>query len=354
MCEVSIGTPFADSSFDESWLKPNDEQHQDLRAIQDFNNGFDANANGTIDPQLTFSNPNTPGGRHNAAYNASSNGLAETLGPESGAYGTYPTTDFGGNGTSGRFFQSIETTPAPAYQSLPPRNHPFRRSVSEPPGGPGMPPPPPPQLPMTFHRDNHYLGQPQEPEEAQPMSLKSLPKNKQQRRHPYPQHKIAKGGYEQLRPEHRRTQTQPVYPYAPTSAPVHMQATPQYMPHAMMRGYPYNSARVCTPSPGAGMVQSPPQMIDPALSAPSTPSEAKQQTNNKPSSAISISLTVEELRSLIVEAVQQAVEAAAQKATPSERESATATSPAQVVTDQESQEDQKSQENISEQFINDE
>lgn len=102
------------------------------------------------------------------------------------------------------------------------------------------------------------------------------------------------------------------------------------------------------------MVQSPPQVIDPALSAPSTPSEAKQQTSNKPSSAISISLTVEELRSLIVEAVQQAVGAAAQKASPSRKEGATATSPAQVVTNQESQEDQKSQENIRDHFINDE
>lgn len=102
------------------------------------------------------------------------------------------------------------------------------------------------------------------------------------------------------------------------------------------------------------MVQSPPQMIDPALSAPSTPSVSKQQSSNKPSSAISISLTVEELRSLIVEAVQQAVGAAAQKASPCGKESATATSPAQVVTNQENQEDQKSQENISDQVINDE
>ncbi|CAK3807980.1 Hypothetical predicted protein [Lecanosticta acicola] len=327
-CEASNASSFVDSAFDDSWLNPNQSQQDGLGANQEFNDNFNTDGNNTVDPQLTFSNLNTPDNRFNAAYDASVNGIAETLSPEPSAYGTYPTVDFGGQDHGSPFFQSIEPNQAPVYQPPPLRNHPFRRSVSEPPGGPEMPPQQQPP-PITFHRDNHYLGK---PKDSRPMPLKSLPKNKQQRRQPYPL-KMDRGGYEQLRPEHRRAQTQPVRLYAPTSTPVPMPQ--QYMPQAMMYGRPHISARVCSPMPGVAMAQSPPQMIDPALSAPPTDSKKPQPGNHQAQNTVSISMTVGELRSMIFEAVRQAVSGPENKPSTSDKGCIAATSPADAVPSQE-------------------
>ncbi|KAK4630885.1 hypothetical protein CLAFUW4_02516 [Fulvia fulva] len=295
-CEVANASPFGDPN---EWGKV-ESPGGGLDAIVNFNASFLRQDGNTVDPQL-FSNSPAPNEYHHSTYNVPSNGLDQTLSAEPSPFGDYP-ADFN-QAPSSPYFPSIEHPPQQIYHPSPLRNNAFRRSVSEPPGGPDLQQPGPP--PMMFHREHHYLGKPM-PRQA--VQLKSLPKAKQQRPHPYQRAHTRRVNVPEpgppFRPEHRRAHTSGGRT-GPTSSPMMMMMQmphqQQYMPHAPMMQEPqqqFVSSRVCTPVPEM------PQ-IDPALSGSSTPMPAYMHSS--PRNAVSIPLTVDELRSMIFEAVQKAV-----------------------------------------------
>ena len=319
-CEVGK-SPFADSAFDDSWLN-SDHDNANMNAISDFNNNFEDQGGDTINPSLTYSTPSTPqaSNQHDYTFNdATANAdLNQTLSPQP-MYEAYPSSF--NNASSTPYFPSVEMNSGAFYQPSLLRNevHSHRRSVSEPPGMPD-------HSPVTFHRDEHYLGA---PVRAKGTTLKSLPKHKNNRSHPYPYPASAKKAARQQpqphspsqpqameqhtrRPVSQRAQTQPVRHYqqhAPTSAPmmspqqftsmspVQMQQanimhTPPPPAH-MMTGNPFaqSTSRVCTPTP-----------IDPSLSESSTPTRS-----TKRETILNIPMTVDELQAMIFKTVQNAV-----------------------------------------------
>ncbi|EME47274.1 hypothetical protein DOTSEDRAFT_41711 [Dothistroma septosporum NZE10] len=284
-CEVASASPFGDPN---DWQKV-ESPNGCLDAIATFNASYSANEGDTVDRQL-FSDRSANNECHHNDYAMSSNSLEQTLSSELCPFGEYP-ADFG-QAPSSPYFQSVEQNPAPIYHPSPLRNNAFRRSVSEPPGGSEVQPPPP----MMFHREHHYLGKPMP---GQGVQLKSLPKAKQQRSHPYQRARRINAPEPPYHPEHRRAHTQPSRG-GPTSSPIMMQMPPQYMPRVPTMQEPqYVSSRVCTPIPEAVMTPH----IDPALSGPATPAYMSSNARN----TLSIPLTVDELRSMIFEVVQKAV-----------------------------------------------
>lgn len=284
--EVANPSAFAGSPFNHEWSMTSDGQQGGLGPIAEYNASFETNNGGTVDPQLTLSNPSTPNNEYNAAYNGHFSGLDQTFSPAASAYDAYqPPID----GIS-PYYQSVEANPNPIYQPSPLRyNH--RRSVSEPPGGPAMQPPPPP---MVLHRDNHCLGHPMR---SSAVPLKSMPKaGKQQRQHPY-----ARKTRELHRPDVKRAHTQPVRA-APTSMPHPM--APPYMPQAIMQDSHLITSRVCTPTPQGGAML--PLNIDQALSGVPSPMHSPQMRSD-PRKILLVPLAVDELRAMIFEAVQKAV-----------------------------------------------
>ncbi|KAF2765829.1 hypothetical protein EJ03DRAFT_196740 [Teratosphaeria nubilosa] len=259
-----------------------------LDAIAGFNATF-GNGDGGIHPQM-FSNSPTPHSDFCSPFNAS--GIDQTLSPDPSSYP--PTTDF-----QAPYYQSIET--APAFDASNLRYQPRQRSISEPPDGFALHHRPPPfqptqQAAVTFHRGGHFLGDPQA---QHPKSLKSLPKPKQNSRSSPYKTKSPR------QPEHpryhlRRTQTQPVRP--PMSVPNYMRAQhpmahmmgPQQrvfepMPVVQEHQQQYVSSRVCTPTP-----------IDPALMGSPGSNAARGE-------AFMVTLTAEQLRGMIDDAVQKAL-----------------------------------------------
>ena len=211
---------------------------------------------------------------------------------------------------SSRYFHpSVESfySQAPYFQS-PLRNQLHRRSVSEPPTDMlahylhGPPMPPIQEAPITFTRSGINLGTPK-------MHHGNRAANSKKPKHPhlqepYPSHKPGAQERYQL----RRAQTQPGRP-GPTSAPVMMHPlhhTP--LPQMMMQQHlaqPYVvppqavTSRVCTPVPSPPQQFHSPVQIHPGLMGSPGPSERKK--------VVTISLTVEELRGMITEAVKAAL-----------------------------------------------
>ena len=189
-----------------------------------------------------------------------------------------------------------------------------RRSVSEPPDGGfqhlhrSPPAPPPSGGGVVLHRGGHFLGEPKHPH-PEMQRLKSMtPRNRSVRsHHPYAPRAAPQTHRHQLR---RANTTQPGHPRAnlgtgPTSAPIpsapprhHMNVAGALPPPSMMN----STTRVCTPSgsPAAGVV-SPNVMgtIDPQLGE--TPIVSGENR------VLSIPLAVEDLRSMIIEAVRSAL-----------------------------------------------
>ena len=206
--------------------------------------------------------------------------------------------------TNTPYFHSVETSCAPVaplFASSPLRHQLHRRSVSEPPEGfphhhhharPLFVPSGPP---MTFTRAGHYLGQPK-PQHPPPRMMTSLPKNKTCRSGPYgvknrPQSARAQP---QSRYDLRRERPQPVHAHSigPTSMP-----QGSYVPGTPPAQQVFVTSRVCTPAPSPvreTMVASP-GPIDPVLRGATLEKEV-------------VSIPVDELRSMITEAVRKAVE----------------------------------------------
>lgn len=321
-CEVA-NSPFSEHGYDEAWSAGGNADGLD--AIIDFNNSFnDAShaSNGAVDPN-TLSNPPSPASDFANPFG----GDADDNQAPAPAYPSDLT-----EAPQTPYFQSIEqqkgSLPASTSATL---RHEFRRSVSEPPGGlpihhrhvQGQP-----QVTTTFHRNGHFLGH--SVPSAGIQKLKSLPKNK-------PAHHSRNHSYNKqhcTRQSVRRCNTQPGRPMqAPTSMPApqammmpHPQPHPfppaMGMSHPMlmafepMPGLPENaphtprylSSRVCTP---AG---SPQQVIDPMLTAPSPPTPGNVGLGiglvggqAQAAAGVTVPLTVEELKTIIQEAVNQAV-----------------------------------------------
>ncbi|EME85905.1 uncharacterized protein MYCFIDRAFT_81874 [Pseudocercospora fijiensis CIRAD86] len=311
----TVDTAFTDAFLDGSWAK-DDNSDFGLGAIAEFNAASNPLPGDTVDPQLTFSNPSTPP-TNNGGFaqdpSAVNSNLNDTLSPSPNVYENYSSMNIDASSTP--YFNSIETT-APAYQPSPLRHEQHfmhRRSVSEPPADMGQN--------VFFTRSDHYLGEPIG--QPKPRTLKSLPRSKSQRSQPYPPrqptrnhpHPQALHSQPGFRPGVQRSQTQPVHAqqYAPTSSPMN------HYPHAisppcrtfmqqpplanMMHEQQYTPAtttRVCTPVPEAVMAS--PPMIDPALSQASTPSRVDKRPQT-----VSIPVSLEELRKMIFDAVQQAI-----------------------------------------------
>lgn len=315
-CEIG-NSPF-DSGFDDNWMK-SEHDNPGLSSISDFNSNFE-HAGETINPSLAYSTPSTPQNSNQHAYGfndtTANADLSQTLSPHP-MYEAYPSTF--NNASNTPYFSSVDLNRSAFYQPSLLRNehHSHRRSVSEPPGTLD-------HSPVTFHRDDHYLGA---PVRAKATALKSLPKHKSHRNHPYPVSASARKAarsrpqshshlqqqaeeHPSHRPGMQRAQTQPVRHYqqhAPTSAPMispqqFTSMSPEHLQQAMntppppahmMAGSPFmqSTSRVCTPTP-----------IDPSLSESPLPiKRMKKET------MLNIPMTVDELQAMIFNTVQKAV-----------------------------------------------
>ncbi|SMQ47522.1 unnamed protein product [Zymoseptoria tritici ST99CH_1A5] len=323
---------------EESWQKPLDG----LDAISDFNDKFDSIQNDdTLDALLGFTDPATPtntqGTFDNVTYSAgdSANGINQPLMADTNPFQPYP-EDFGNRAPSSPYFQSVEAVPShqQIYQPSQFHNNAHRRSVSEP---PGMNAPP-----MTFHRERHYLGNPVAP---RAMPLKSQPKPKQPRSHPYARGRVQQSPLQvyppqppqyhqqhqqqqhhqqqqQLPPQHRphmqRSQTTQPF-HGPTSVPYtapsqhYNQFIPLVQPHTIPTPMPvpmatpdvsqYIQARLCTPTPQTPPLQQQ-SMIDPSLTG--STGDRSMGMRSDTGKTMSIPVTVDELKEMISEAVRAA------------------------------------------------
>lgn len=289
-CEVA-NSPFCEPGF------PNHSDNIDLSAVSEFNAGLNQ---GCIDPQ-SLSNAGSPPNHHDPT-------LTPQYTPEN-----YP-ADFDSVPTSPYFHSVEQPTGAPFLPSHQHVQHLHRRSVSEPPEGALMHHIPQSSASVTFHRDGHQLGIPR----AEAPFIKKVKKSRSQ---PY-QRSHRKPQPVQSRYQLRRSYTQPTN-LPPTSVPHGL--PPQHQQHMQMqmhmhhvpfeqipREQQYVSSRVCTPAPEA---------VDPFLSAVPGPMGAPMgglpmpmpqlvfhgPIDNGPNK-LTIKMGVDELRALITDAVQKAVE----------------------------------------------
>ena len=240
-------------------------------------------------------------------------------------------------------------------------NH--RRSVSEPPGSALMHHSqshfPPSNAPVIFHRDGHKLGVPRA------MVAPMVKKGKQSRAAPYQQrtprqsqtqqqqqHPQPQPSRYQLRRGYTQQQQQSPVQRPPTSAPhnlspVHMNQSPQQQPqrmhqpqamhphqlqqqqHQQQQHMPpfdhqmpqphqqepqYVSSRVCTPAPEAvdpflsGLPPTPTTLSTPAFNHLGGSGTTPQQQQSSPENLVVVKMGVDELRALITDVVQKAVE----------------------------------------------
>lgn len=272
-CDV-VGSPFSDHAFDTT----------------EWDAAYDSHLDGSaIDPRM-LSNPPSPASSHGGPLDTSRPN--QIFAPDI-TFDTYP--DFSTQAAATPYF-----TPNGGSLQPSPLRHPFRRSISEPPGDFAHHH----QVQPTFTRSGYPPGFNISKLQADSRShaLKGSSRSKAAaRQHPY-QHGRQNGKSDQSqRYQLRRTNTQPMRP--PTSTPMSvaspmMPPPPSPLPHPMMYEpmpmtqqprMQYVSSRVCTPGPEQGMA------IDPMLNA-----SVRAPT-------ISIPLTVDELRAMIMDAVQNAV-----------------------------------------------
>lgn len=308
-CDVAT-SPYNGNLGDPFDSKPNasNDIDLDLTSIADFNASFDGLDQGSVDLHHNTSNAGSP-----------SFDLSQPMSPEPANY--YP-NDFGSTPSS-PYFQSIEPPPAAPLFPSPLRNQFLhRRSVSEPPDGAIFHHRPEPQGMVTFHRDGHKLGDPPAKSSAYTPPIKKV---KQSRQQPYPRAtnppQMASNRYHLRRANINPMQQQ----RPPTSAPPGMMMRPPppppphypqapQMPFAppMIQEEHFVSSRVCTPAPE-------PAAVDPMLMTPSsapivpqkgspTPRMGGTRSNPPATKAVVIKLGVDELRAMITEVVQKAVE----------------------------------------------
>ena len=288
-CEVA-NSPIPEAGFASPFNVDNaQEEKVNYAALGNFDYNFGAADNGCIDPQ-NFSNTGSPSGHFDP-----------TLTPDF-TLDNYP-PQFNAV-PAAQYFQSIEQAPnVPGFPLHLQNQHLHRRSVSEPLDGALLHhhTPPRPNGPMTFHRDGQLLNVPR----AGPPPIK---RTKQSRTQPY-QRSPRQPPSSQSRYQLRRTHAQPIH-LPPTSVPHGLPINHPLHPQQMPREPRYVSSRVCTPAPEA---------IDPFLDASPTPAVAHMgehpravfgghQNTTPVAESVTIKMGVDELRSLITDVVQKAVE----------------------------------------------
>lgn len=295
-CEVA-SSPFADPGFASPFDVDNAHGDKtDIAALRDFNYNFAAGDHGCVDPQ-NLSNAGSLSGHFDPV-------MTPDYTPNN-----YP-TDFAAIPASPYFHSVEQPFNVPAFPPHLQNQHLHRRSVSEPPDGALMHQRVPhSDAPAVLHRDGHHLGSPR----ADGPPLKRVKQSRVQRYQGHP----CQPPPIQSRCQLKRNHIQPTH-LPPTSVPrglpVDQPPQLQQMHHVpfeqMPRGPHYVSSRVCTPTP---------EVIDPFLGASPTPAVANMgaharmafegQHNNTPvAQSVTIKMGVEELRSLITEVVQKAVE----------------------------------------------
>lgn len=258
----------------------------DLTAISEFNSTFDNLNESCVDPQ-NLSNAGSPSFIHDPPLTPNYNS------------DVYP-ADLSSTPAS-PYFESIEHPMNPPYIPSPLGYQDCRRrSVSEPPDVSFLHHMPHPDVPMFFHRDGHKLGAP-----------RGSKKIKKSRVRPYERslHHVPP-------PQHRYHFRHAPMQHPPTSAPNFMRAHPpppgQHVPGPSIQIMPtepqFVSSRVCTPAP---------EPVDPALGTPPVgmvphahiAGHRGQMGGNTPiSDNVLIKIGVDELRVLITEIVQKAVQ----------------------------------------------
>jgi hypothetical protein len=295
-CEVA-NSPFPDPGFASPFdlNSTRGDSKVDFESLKDFNYTFGAADHGFVDPQ-NLSNAGSPSGHFGPA-------LTPDFAPN-----VYP-SDL--NATSATpYFQSVEQ---PFGNHIAPPHlhdqHLHRRSVSEPPDGALMHHHAPHLHGLvTLHRDGQPLG-------VSRVNAPLIKRAKQSRAQPYKRNP-RQPQQNQSRYELRRTHTQSTH-LPPTSVPYGMPVShslqPQQMHHMPFQQMPhepqYVSSRVCTPAPEA---------IDPFLDASPMPMVAPMIAqgafqghtgNDTPTSkSVTIKMGVDELRTMITEVVQKAVQ----------------------------------------------
>lgn len=300
-CDI-VGSPFSDPGLANPFDDTNAyEDKLDFGPLEQFNSSFGAIDQGCVDPQA-LSNAASPSANLDAT-------LTPHCTPE-----MYPST-FNAAPAS-PYFQSVEQPFG--NHVIPPHlqtQHLHRRSVSEPPDGALMQRHVQQQQgPVTFHRGGTILG-------SSRHEAPLIKRVKQTRLQPY-QRSPRKQQTTQSRYQLRHNPTQPSH-LPPTSIPhglpVQNSPQPQHLHHLPFEHMPqqpqYVSSRVCTPAPEA---------IDPFLSASPAPAAAHMgnsglshgsggaQTRVRNDMHVDKSLTIkmgiDELRALMTEVVQKAVE----------------------------------------------
>lgn len=300
-CDVA-DSPFSDPGFANPFDDANAyEDKLDFAPLEQFNSSFGTIDQGCVDPQA-LSNAASPSGNLDAT-------LTPNCTPE-----MYPSTFSAAPASP--YFQSVEQ-PFGGHV-VPPHlqtQHLHRRSVSEPPDGALMHHHVPQQnSPVTFHRGGTILG-------SSRHETPLIKRVKQTRLQPY-QRSPRKQQATQSRYQLRHNPTQSIHP-PPTSVPhglpVQHSPQPQHFQHVPLEHMPqqphYVSSRVCTPAPEA---------IDPFLGASPAPTithmgniglphgdggaQARARQDMHIDKSVTIKMGIDELRALMTEVVQKAVE----------------------------------------------
>ncbi|EMC97823.1 hypothetical protein BAUCODRAFT_146437 [Baudoinia panamericana UAMH 10762] len=291
------------------------EDNHGLAAVAAFNAGC---GNATIDPSFLGASPSSslsfdpfeyPAGKDHSVPQDQPDELMSTYSPLQ-------------DRPEAPYLQVAEQRNAHPLQASTAR-HSFRRSVSEPPDGRLMRNQQA-QCQPVFTRGKTLIGT----DDVQ-RARKSI-KTKGARVYPYPIKTNASRSQQQQRYPLRRAYTHSMPPQGPTSAPVMSPAVQNYsldlshvmhqsaiVPSQMMfeplaplpEQHCFWNSRVCTPTPeetGGPIISAGLQYVDPLLTAPTTPTMAGWVQQSQ-SQAVTLPLSVEELRAMIFEAVQKAV-----------------------------------------------
>lgn len=308
-CDV-VSSPFQEASaFEDDWQKAvGDASHGSgggLDLIAEFNAACDTNTTAFDDNAssgLGHGNGIDPHLLHSATASPEPNSDIFDPGFQD-PFSSYPDFNQPTPANTPYFHHPTQIPMVPVFASPVLRNSLHRRSVSEPPESfphhhhqPQRPHFLPSGPPMTFTRDGHFLGQPK-PQHPTSRAMKNASKGKAPYRgQPYAVKGAPPPGPARYEFRQPRSHAQTIGPGGPTSMPRGVYTPGPPPPPPLQRAY--TTSRVCTPAPSPVFepVGASPGVIDPVLKGLAV--EEKKV----------VAIPVEELRSLITEAVRKAVQ----------------------------------------------